>query len=247
MVPDAVVGHPRIGRQHRPQRAELAVVFFLAQRGPEAPEGELRAAPVDVFTIALHQASEVREAARLEFVQIVVTQAGKRAATAQVVLRAGQRVDQHRLLRPAHLRPVGDLQRQLVALLRRVGYFLQRPLRSVRSGSPPVGTLYGLVDAGLDAVLEQHAVQHVGVVGVDGVHIQVLLSEQSAQHTRGPAFMAFRVAQQHQRLFRRVVQAGVELGVPKGVVGHGGVFRQRCAAALARVGRGSHAREARHR
>ena len=48
-----------------------------------------------------------------------------------------------------------------------------------------------------------------------------LVESQVAMQSPGSAtFMPFRVAQQYQRLLRRVVQAGMQLGLPEGCVGH---------------------------
>lgn len=93
VIPDAVVGHAGVGRQQRPQGAQAAVAGVLAQLGAEAPHREERAEPVD-FAIdgLLHQALEVREAARLQVLELGVLQP---AEAAHVEHRAGERVDQH--------------------------------------------------------------------------------------------------------------------------------------------------------
>ena len=131
-------------------------------------------------------------------------------------------MDQHRPLGPANLGPVGNFQRQGLAGFGLNRDLLQRPLRPVSGGGPPVGPAHLVVNIGRDAVFEQRGVQGLGVVRVDLGCVQPLVAEQPVQHLAGAAFVAGRVAQQHQRFFGRVVQAGMQLGLPEEVCGHWG-------------------------
>ena len=214
-----MVGHAGVGRQQRPEGAELAGVVLFAQRWAEAPEGQQGARPIDSVALGVavqHQCGEMGEAARLEVFNVGLAQ------VFQVEFGAAQRVDQHRLLRPTHLRPIGDLQRQLLALAGRHCNFLQWPLRPIRRCGPPVGAPHAVVDVGRDAVFEERGVQHVGVVGIKIGRVQAAVAQQAVQHLGGAALMAGRVTQQYQRLLGRVMQAGMQLGLPEQVCGHGG-------------------------
>ena len=156
VVPDGVVGDTGIGRQQLPQLAELAVVAGIAQLGGEAPEGEQGFLPVLLLTGVLRfecqqQIGVVLKAARLDVVKVGVAQA---AMLAQVELLARQRMDKHRLVSPAHLRPVGHSQGFFFALFGDDADFAQRPLGAVGSRSPPVGTLHMAVHGCWDAFFE---------------------------------------------------------------------------------------------
>ena len=146
-------GDAGVGGQQLPQRAQLAVVVFFAQLGGKAPEGEqglfpvLRLAGVLAFQ-SREQVGVMVKAARLDVFELRLREA------AQVVLLARQRVDEHGLVSPAHLRPVGHSQGFCFALFGGDGDLTQRPLRAVGSRSPPVGTLHMAVHGCRDAFFE---------------------------------------------------------------------------------------------
>jgi hypothetical protein len=94
-------------------------------------------------------------------------------------------------------------------------------LRTVRAGRPPVGSLDIAVHRDRDTLLEQHHVQHVGIIGIEPVpDWERFEAEVTMQCARGAPFVTFRITQQYERLFRRVVQPGVKLRLPESVVCH---------------------------
>ena len=218
MIPDAVVGHAGVGGQQRPQQAQFAVVVFLAQAGAETPKCQQGATGVDAVASALYQAFHVVEATSFEVVQLGVAEP---TTFAQIELGAAQRVDQHRAVGPAHLRPISDLKCFGAASLGLHRDLLHRPLRTIGGSRPPVSAFDGFVSLFGQAVLEHGAVQDVEVIGVDMAAGAAGFPAHQARHgAAGSAFVACGVAQQHQGLFGRVMQPGVQFDFPEGVSGH---------------------------
>ena len=171
VIPDGVVRDAGVGGQQFPQLAELAVVVAFAQVGCEAPECEKgffavqRLAGCLVFQCQ-QQPGMVVEAAFLDVVKVGV---GEATVLAQVKGVAGQGMQQHRLVCPAHLRPMRHLEGLLLALLGGDGDFLHRPLRAVGCSGPPVGALHMAVHGAANAFFEHGAHQGFVVVGVQCV------------------------------------------------------------------------------
>ena len=215
MIPDGVIGDAGVGREQRPELAQRAVVRFLDELGAEAPEGEQRALPVDHLAFLDDEPFEMAAAPALDVVEVGVGEG------AQVELLAVQRVDQGGLPGPAHLCPFGDCEGPRPPVPSRNSGLFHRPLRTVGGRRPPVRPLDRPVHAGGDSVLGEH-----GVEGVFAVRrylprlLDAVEAEQPMQRPRRASLVAGRVAQEHQRLLGRIVQAGVQLGLPERVVGH---------------------------
>ena len=208
VVPDGVVGHAGIGGQQRPEQAQRAVVLLFLQFRAEAPVGEQAAFPVGVAVVTPDgQRAEMLAAALLDVADLGFGQAS------QVELLAGERVANERAFRPAHLGVVGHGQGLFLAVTGGDLDFLQWPLRPVGGGRPPVGALDGAVDGRGDPV-EGDAIE--GIFTRGEVVVAALEPEVLAQHPGGAALVPGGVAQEHQGLFRGVVQAGGELGLPEG-------------------------------
>ena len=215
VVPDRVIGNAGVGGELLPQGTQLAVVGLFVQLRAEAPEGEQGLAQVffALFGAQRHeQIREMVEAALLDVVEVGVGEA------VQIEVGAGQRVDEHGLVRPAYLCPVGYREGLLLAGPGGDGDFFHWPLRPVGRGGPPVGALYVAVDGFFQPLLEQHVGQGFVVVRINGVALGGGVDgEQPGERPGGSPLVPGRVAQQHEGFLRRVVDARGEFGLPDDV------------------------------